>query len=268
MNTTKKLMTLMLAVLAVSLLTACNKDDESDHKQKFTTAINNRACRDGVIIFSQGTAEVEINFIPSTAMRTIKITSTYKDIDGQSRTLTTPEIEMPSLYGSPVRVYSFSTTTDVMGDGVKNLHGGIDMQSGMLWYAFQQDDYTITCTTHLQFNNVITKIIDPMGASIDTNMSAYLFMLNSNANTCVMQISNFIPGVNGAGQAAVVEYKNLNVTINGQGYLIKANEAKSTLDDRYYDLTNVDITIDRDCTHFSGSFNTKVSRHEFSGNLF
>ena len=35
-----------------------------------------------------------------------------------------------------------------------------------------------------------------------------------------------------------------------------------------YDLTDVDITIDRDCTHFSGSFSTKVSRHEFSGNLF
>jgi hypothetical protein len=266
MNKTTKLMTLLLAVLAMSLLTACNKD-ESDHKQKFTTAINNRACRDGVIIFSQGTAEVEINFIPSTAMRTIKITSTYKDIDGQSRTLTTPEIEMPSLYGSPVRVYSFSTTTDVMGDGVKNLHGGIDMQSGMLWYAFQQDDYTITCTTHLQFNNVITKIIDPMGASINTNMSAYLFMLNSNANTCVMQISNFTPGVSGIVQAAVVEYKGLNVTVTDQGYLIKADQAKATQGSNC-DLTDVDVTIDRDCTHFSGSFNTRVSRHEFSGNLF
>ena len=267
MNTTKKLMALLLAVLAMSLLTACNNDDEHENKQKFTTAINNRACKDGVVIFSQGTAEVEINFDARTAMRTIKITSTYKDIDGQSRTLTTPELEMPSPYGSPIGVYSFSTTED-LGDGVRNLKGTIDIQTGMMRYTFQQDDYTIVCTTHLQFNNVITKIIDPMGASINTNMSAYLFMLNSNANSCVMQISNFIPGVNGAGQADIVEYKNLNVTITDKGYLIKADEAKSTLDDRYYDLTNVDITIDRDCSHFSGSFNTKVSRHEFSGNLF
>ena len=35
-------MTLLLAVLVMSLLTACSKDDESENKQKFTTAINNR----------------------------------------------------------------------------------------------------------------------------------------------------------------------------------------------------------------------------------
>ena len=266
MNTIKKLMTLLLAMLTMYLLTACNNDDEHENKQKFTTAINNRACKDGVVIFSQGTAEVEINFDARTAMRTIKITSTYKDIDGQSRTLTTPELEMPSPYGSPIGVYSFSTTED-LGDGVRNLKGTIDIQTGMMRYTFQQDDYTIVCTTHLLFNNVITKIIDPMGASINTNMSAYLFMLNSNANSCVMQISNFIPGVNGGVHAEVVEYKGLNVTITDQGYLIKADEAKAT-QGSYYDLTDVDIAVDRDCSHFSGSFNTKVSRHEFSGDLF
>ncbi len=234
MNTIKKLMTLLLAM---SLLTACNNDDEHENKQKFTTAINNRACKDGVVIFSQGTAEVEINFDARTAMRTIKITSTYKDIDGQSRTLTTPELEMPSPYGSPIGVYSFSTTED-LGDGVRNLKGTIDIQTGMMRYAFQQKDYTMVCTTNLLFNNVITNISDVSGATINTNMSSYLFMLDSNAKTCIMQIS-----------------------------LIKADEAKAT-HDSYYDLTDVDITIDRDCTHFSGSFSTKVSRHEFSGNLF
>lgn len=266
MNTMKKLMTLLLAVLAMSLLTACSNDDDHENKQKFTTAINNRACRNGVVVFSQGTAEVEINFNARTAMRTIKITSTYKDIDGQSRTLTTPEIEMPSLYGSPVRVYSFSTT-DNLGDGVRNLSGGIDIQTGIMRYTFQQDDYTMVCTTHLLFNNVITNIIDVAGATINTNMSSYLFMLDSNAKTCVMQISNFVPGVNGAVQAAVVEYNGLKVTITDDGYLIKADQAKAS-QGNYYDLTDVDVTIDRDCTHFSGSFNTKLSRHEFSGNLF
>ena len=266
MNTTKKLMTLLLAVLAMYLLTACDKDDKNENKQKFTTAINNRACKDGVVIFSQGTAEVEINFDARTAMRTIKITSTYKDIDGQSRTLTTPELEMPSPYGSPIGVYSFSTTED-LGDGVRNLKGTIDIQTGMMRYTFQQDDYTIVCTTHLLFNNVITKIIDPMGATINTNMSSYLFMLDSNAKTCIMQISDFVPAANGAVQAAVVEYKGLNMTITDQGYIIKADQAKAT-QGSYYDLTDVDIAVDRDCSHFSGSFNTKVSRHEFSGDLF
>lgn len=266
MNTTKKLMTLLLAVLAMYLLTACDKDDKNENKQKFTTAINNRACKDGVVIFSQGTAEVEINFDARTAMSTIKITSTYKDIDGQSRTLTTPELEMPSPYGSPIGVYSFSTTED-LGDGVRNLKGTIDIQTGMMRYTFQQDDYTIVCTTHLLFNNVITKIIDPMGATINTNMSSYLFMLDSNAKTCIMQISDFVPAANGAVQAAVVEYKGLNVMITDQGYIIKADQAKAT-QGSYYDLTDVDIAVDRDCSHFSGSFNTKVSRHEFSGDLF
>ncbi len=266
MNTIKKLMTLLLAVLAMSLLTACNNDDEHENKQKFTTAINNRACKDGVVIFSQGTAEVEINFDARTAMRTIKITSTYKDIDGQSRTLTTPELEMPSPYGSPIGVYSFSTTED-LGDGVRNLKGTIDIQTGMMRYAFQQKDYTMVCTTNLLFNNVITNISDVSGATINTNMSSYLFMLDSNAKTCIMQISDFVPAANGAVQAAVVEYKGLNVMITDQGYIIKADQAKAT-HDSYYDLTDVDVTIDSDCTHFSGSFSTKVSRHEFSGNLF
>ena len=266
MNTIKKLMTLLLAMLALYILTACNKDDEHENKQKFTTSINNRACKVGVVVFSQGTAEVEINFDARTAMRTIKITSTYKDIDGQSRTLTTPEIEMPSAYGTPVRVYSFSKT-EGLSDGVKSLRGGLDIQSGMLWYTFQQGDYTMVCTTHLLFNNVITSITDVMGATINTNMSSYLFMLDSNAKTCIMQISDFVPAANGAVQAAVVEYKGLNVMITDQGYIIKADQAKAT-HDSYYDLTDVDVTIDSDCTHFSGSFSTKVSRHEFSGNLF
>ncbi len=266
MNTTKKLMTLLLAVLAMSLLTACNKDDESDQVQKFTTAINNRACKNGTVVFSQGTAEVEMNFNASTARRTIKISSTYKDIDGQFHTLTTPVMEIASAYGTPVRVYSFSKT-EGLDDGVKNLRGGLDIQSGMLWYTFQQGDYTMVCTTHLEFDNVITNIIDPMGATINTNQSSYLFMLTSSGNSCVMQISNFVPGVNGIVQAAVVEYKGLNVTVTEQGYLIKADQAKATQGSNF-DLTDVDITIDRDCTHFSGSFNTKVSRHEFSGNLF
>ncbi len=267
MNTTKKLMTLLLAVLALSLLTACNNDEEHENKQKFTTAINNRACKDGMVIFSQGTAEVEINFIASTAMRTIKITSTYKDIDGQSRTLSTPELELPSPYGSPIGVHSFSTTDD-LGGGVKNLHGGIDIQSGMVWYAFQQDDYTIVCTTHLLFNHVNTSISDVMGATAEVNLSSYLFMLDYNAKTCVMQISDFVPDVNGAVQAAVVEYKGLNVTITDQGYIITADQAKATQGNSYYDLTDVDITIDQNCSHFSGSFDTKVSHHEFTGNLF
>ncbi len=266
MKTTKKLMNLMLAVLAMSLLTACNNDDEYENKQKFTTAINNRACRNGVVVFSQGTAEVEINFNGSLAMHTIKITSTYKDIDGQSHTLTTPELEMPSPYGSPIGIYSFSTTND-LGGGVRNLEGTIDIQTGMMRYSFQQDDYTMVCTTNLLFNNVITNISDEAGATSNTNMSSYLFMLDSNAKTCVMQISNFVPGVNGAVQAAVVEYKGLNVTITDDGYLIKSDLAKATQGGSF-DLTDVDVTIDRDCTHFSGSFSTKVSRHEFSGNLF
>lgn len=137
----------------------------------------------------------------------------------------------------------------------------------MMRYTFQQDDYTIVCTTHLLFNNVITKIIDPMGATNNTNMSSYLFMLDSNAKTCIMQISDFVPAANGAVQAAVVEYKGLNVMITDQGYIIKADQAKAT-QGSYYDLTDVDIAVDRDCSHFSGSFNTKVSRHEFSGDLF
>ena len=154
MNTTKKLMTLLLAVLAMYLLTACDKDDKNENVQKFTTAINNRACRNGVVIFSQSTADVEIKFNGST--RTIKITSTYKDIDGQARTLTTPEMTIPSANGSPVRVYSFSTTQN-LGDGAKNLSGSLDTQTRTMRYTFQLDDYTIVCTTHLQFNNVTSK---------------------------------------------------------------------------------------------------------------
>lgn len=262
MNTTKKFMTLLLAVLAMYSLTACDEDVKYE-PQRFTLVINNRACKDGVVIFSQGKVEGEIDYKNST----IKFTGTYKDINGQARTLITPEIKMPSSHGAPVRVYSFSTN-DGLSDGVKNLSGSLDNQTGMMRYTFQQDDYTMVCTTHPLFNNVITSIIDVTGATLRTNNSAYLFMLDRDAKTCEMQISNFIPGVNGMGQVEVVAYKDLDVTITSQGYIIKSDVAKSSLNDSYYDLTDVNVTIDNDCTHFSGSFKTKVSRHEFSGNLF
>lgn len=262
MITTKKLITLLLVILA---LTACNKEDDSN-KNTYTVTINNRAYQDGVAVFSQNTAEVEINFNSITTIRTIKITSTYKDIDGQIHTLTTPELEMLSPYASPLNVYSFVKTDD-LGDGVKDLYGSIDISSGMLRYVFQHDDYTIICTTHLLFNNAGTTITDVAGATAEHNMSSYLFMFDSKAETCVMQISAFVPGVNGAVQEAVVEYKGLKVTITEDGYIISANQAHAT-QGGYYDLTDVHVTIDRDCNHFSGSFNTKVSQHEFQGNLF
>ena len=258
MKKMKKMITLLLVLVA---LTACNEEG-SDNRQAYTVTINNRAYWDGVVIFSQNTADIEINHTKNT----IKISSHYKDIDGQLRSLNTPELEMTSSYGTPYTVYSFSTT-DEMGDGVKKLYGSIDISTGMVRYAFQQDNHTIICTSHLLYNNATTTISDVAGANIEHNMSSYLFMLDSKGETCVMQISAFVPGVNGAVQEAVVEYKGLDVAITDEGFNISADQAHAT-QGNYYDLTDVHVTIDWDCNNLSGSFKTKISQHEFHGNLF
>ena len=85
----------------------------------------------------------------------------------------------------------------------------------------------------------------------------------------LLETTEFAGNDYGTSRRLVTELldKGLNVMITDQGYIIKADQAKAT-HDSYYDLTDVDVTIDSDCTHFSGSFSTKVSRHEFSGNLF
>lgn len=259
MYTTKKLMTLMLALLALTMFTACDSSDEPDVKENYTITVNNRAYWDGVVVFSQSTAQVELNLTANA----IKISTSYKDLDGQTRTLTTPVMKMTASSGT---IFSFLTTDD-LGNGVKNLYGHIDTSTRMMRYAFQQDNYSIICTTHLLFKQVGTSISDETHGIFEHNLSDYLFILDSKAETCTMQISDFVLGVDGDVQASTVEYKGLNMTITELGYIISAPQATAT-QGSYYNLTDVNVTIDRECTHFFGSFKTGVSRHQFQGNLF
>ena len=232
---------------------------EPDHIQVFNFIINNRAHRDGVVVFSQNTAKVVINY----TRNTIQITGSYKDVDDQMHSYSTPEMQMTKTSGI---VYSFFTTDD-LGNGEKNLNGSIDFATSVMKYEFQQDDYTIVCTTHLIFSHVVTTISDETGTSHEYDRPQYALMLDSNAETCALMIMGFVFDVNGEEHESPVTYNNLEVTITDEGYIISADQASSN-QGTSYDLTDVNIIIDEECEHISGSFKTTVSRHEFSGNLF
>lgn len=96
----KKLSFMLFALLAVTLFTACGNDDEPINKQTVSMTVNNRAIKGDQVVFSQNNAQVEINY---TAME-IQFNTDYKDINGQSHSVTTPAMKLINVGGS---VYSF-----------------------------------------------------------------------------------------------------------------------------------------------------------------
>ena len=55
----KKLSFLLFSLLAVTLFTACNdNNDEPDNKQTFTSTVNSRAIDGDDVVYSRGTGKV------------------------------------------------------------------------------------------------------------------------------------------------------------------------------------------------------------------
>lgn len=114
-----------------------------------------------------------------------------------------------SLTSEGINVYGFKS--DASGD-YSNLRGNVDLATGMMWYTFNLNDgTTVVSTVNLMYAFTIlyayatTSISSEQGNTYNHEQSAYLFALDSKAETCIMQISNFIPDTYGAVRTSVVE---------------------------------------------------------------
>ncbi|MBQ6079441.1 MAG: hypothetical protein IJK93_04090 [Muribaculaceae bacterium] len=258
----KKLSFLMLSLLAVTMLTACGNDDEPQSKQTITSTINCRAIEYGEVLFSQGSATIELNF----SDMFLKITSDYKDAAGRSHSLTTSDMK---LYSVTSTVYSFNNMASSTYAGFDMFEGFIDMATGMLWYTFMIDGTTtVVCTSHLLYAYTTTTMTNPENGNHGSHQqSAYLFAPDSKGETCIMQISNFMSNLNGVVDAAELQYQGLTLTPTAFGYTITADMVESNYKG-YFTLTDVNITLNDQCQVISGSFKCNGLEYSLSGDLF
>ena len=259
----KKLSFLLLSLMAMTLLTACNNGNEPSTVQKLTSTINCRAIEGDVVVFSQGTANVEVDY----TNMVIKFTSTYVDMDGHSTTLTTPEMKLKNV--SPT-VYEFSASgsQQVGGSNVESLNGYVDFGTGMMWYSIKTASSEIVCTSQILYAYSTTEISNPDNDDYGIHQkSAYLFAIDSKGETCTLQISNFMSNVNGNVDAPMVEYVNLTLLPTVTGYEITADAVESNYKG-YYTLTDVDFTLDEQCLSINGSFKCNGLEYVVKGPLF
>ena len=263
----------MLALLAVTLFTACGNDDEPDNKQTFTAPINCRAIDGDEVVFSQGTSKVEVDF---TNMN-INFVSDYKDSHGQSHSLTTPDMKLTSASSSAYQfdqttassVYQFTASAGQPGSTmIESLGGYIDMATGMMWYTINTGSGEVVCTSHLLYAYTNTTITNPDNNNHGTHQhSAYLFVPDAKGETCIMQISNFVSNLNGSVDAPEVQYQELTLTPTVTGYTITADKAESSYKG-YFTLTDVNIILDDQCRVINGSFKCNGLEFTLSGGLF
>lgn len=258
----KKLSFLLLSLMAVTLFTACGNDDEPDNKQTFTSPINCRAIDGEDVVFSQGTSKVEIDY---TNMM-IKFEADYKDLHGQSHSLSTPNMKLTNVSSL---VYEFTASAGQPGSAiVESLGGTIDLATGMMWYTINTAAGEVVCTSHLLYAYTNTTMTNPANNNHGTHQqSGYLFVPDSKGETCIMQISNFIADLNGSVVAQEIQYQGLTLTPTVSGYTITAETAESSYKG-FYTLTDVNITLNNQCRVMNGSFKCNGLEYTLSGGLF
>jgi hypothetical protein len=259
----KKFSLFLLPLLAVAMLTACGDDDKPVNKQIVTMVTNNRAIDGDAVVFSQGSDKVELNYTDMT----IQFTGDFNDADGNSRSLTTPNMNLTNVNDM---VYRFNTnnTSSSTYTGIDNLTGYIDMSTGMIWYSFDDGSSRVVSSSQLLYAYTTTTLTNPdNGNHSSHNQSAYLFAIDSKGETCTMKVSNFITNINGSVQATEIQYNNLKVTPTTTGYIITAEEAESSYRG-FYTITDLNITLDSQCLVMNGSFKSGDLDFTLSGNLF
>lgn len=249
----KRTLIYLFALLAtVTLFTACGGGDEPESKQTFTATVNNRAVDGEDFVFSQGSAQIELNY----TNMTMHLTTDYKDIHGQSHTLNTGEMK---LTGKSVAVYAFTSM---------NATGYIDLSTGMLYCVIETGDgYNVYCTTQLVWPYVTTTITGEDGRTYSHEQSGYIIAIDSKGENAVMQITDYVADAGGAVQEAVLQYTGLAVTPTATGYVITADEAECT-QTSYYNLSDLKINITGNGMMIDGSFKIKNNTYSMAGNLF
>ena len=243
----------------MTLFTSCDNDNnENVNKQTYSSVINSRALdSNGGVVFSQGTAKVEINYTDMT----IQFAVDYKDADGIGRNLNTPTMKMTSKVGSTYSITGSQSGTNILGE--------IDLASGMMIYTLEDASGTIISTTHLLFAYATTQTTNPdNGYNYNHQQSAYLFIPNPDGKTCSMRISNFSPNIAGSVEVSDILYENLTMTPTEDGYTITAGSTEPTNAQGHYEITDLEVTIDNQCRYIDGTFNCNDLQFKVSGDLF
>ena len=251
----------LFAVLALVSLSACNDNDETVNKQTSRMTINNRAVDGDNVVFSQGIAKVELDY----TNMLVQFTTDYKDINGQSHTITTPQMKL-SLQGATV--YKFDVAGSGDFTGIEQLTGYIDFATGAMWFSFEEGSAKVYSSTHLLYNYTTTMVTNPDNNNhFSHDQSAYMFALNAKGDTCTMTISNFIPNMSGSVQAGLIQFSNLTVTPTTTGYTITADEAESSYRG-FYTITDLDIELDTQGLIIGGSFKCSDLDFTLDGRMF
>lgn len=259
----KKLSFMLLSLLAVTMFTACGNDDEPVNKQTVTSTLNARMVNasDGIangVVFSQNTGKIELNYTDMT----IKISTTYKDENGATQSLNTPEMQLERQSGTCYKVVTHNGQTG-------SIPLMIDLGSGMMWYRMETSaNSNLFLTTHLLYAYTTTTMHNPDNNNHGSHdQSAYLFALDSKGETCIMQITNFISNMNGAVDAQEVQYEGLTVTPTTEGYKITADRVESNYKG-FYTLTDVNFNLYYQCLQIDGTFKCNGLTYNISGSLF
>ena len=254
-----KKFTYLFALLAVVMFTACGSDNDPVNKQSFSITTDSRTIDGNEVAFYQGTANVEVNFTDMV----ILFTTNYKDANGESHNLTTPEMKLNS---ASYPLYSFNMAAN---NGIDKLQGFLDMNTGMMWYSFVIDgSATVVSSTHLLYAYTTTNMTNPENGKHGSNeQSAYLIAPDTRGETCKMQISNLMTNLGGTVDAPIVQYEGLTLVPNESGFKVTADKAESNYKG-FYTLTDVDFTLSDQGKIINGSFKCNGLEYTVSGRLF
>lgn len=242
----KKLSFLLIALLAMTLFTSCNKDDDNVNKQTFGDVLYSRIIDGNDVGFFQSAVKVELDL----NNRLVSITWEYKDNHQQSRVMSAYNMKLQPSSGN---VYSFNDAS-ATSIGFEQLEGYFDFDTYMISFKYLVDGHLVYSTTNLAYPYVLTNILNPENHNQgEHEKSAYLFIPDATGETCEMRIFNFTPNISGTVEAAEVQYKNLKLTPTSTGYVITADEAESSYKG-FYTITDLHITLDNQCRSLTGTF--------------
>ena len=237
----KKLSFMLLALLTVTLFTACGNDDKPENRQTVSMVINNRAIDGDQVVFSQANAKVEMNYT-----------------DMEIHTISTPTMALINMGGS---VYSFGTSNN------GEISGYIDFATGMTWFIINDNAGPVICTSQLLYAYTTTSVNNPDNGNHNTHEhSAYLFVLDSKCEKCILRISNFIPNIAGSVEASEVQFNDLTVTPTATGYTITAAQAEAS--NKSYTITDLNVNLSSQCQVINGSFKCKDLDFAIMGKMF
>lgn len=247
----------------MAMLTACGDSDDPVNIQTFGMLTSNRALSGDNVLYSQGSAYVELNYTDMT----VQLKSTYKDAAGQAQEISTPALSLNNV--SNTAIYKFSQPA-------ANLEGSIDFSTSMMWYKFDDGNATIYTTGLLSYTSVspllyayaTTTVTNPDNSNnISHEKSAYLFTFDAKGESGSLTIINFIPNISGTIQASQIKYDGLSVTPTATGYNITASKAESGTTG-YYTITDLEFKLDNQCRMIDGSFKCNDLDFTIAGYLF